>query len=230
MEEEEKKRENKVEENGKTVEEKNKCKTDKYVKQEKKEEEKEQMDSLNEEKDGGGNFKNEEEEEAIEAKEIKTKGMERRRKGKDDWKSEEDDKRMEGFLESEREEEEVMVVSRVKEMMGAIVWEYTERKYAEWEYTELEGQAFYAWDILDRGILWRSKDVFSKMRSIVRGEYCVTNREITRRRRRRDECLDVWWPVVGYHESSNEACYVFPDNTCVVCARVVFTGQCIFHK
>ena len=31
-------------------------------------------------------------------------------------------------------------------------------------------------------------------------------------------------------EEEGKACYVFSDNTCVVCTRVVFTGQCIYHK
>ena len=31
-------------------------------------------------------------------------------------------------------------------------------------------------------------------------------------------------------EEGEKACYVFSDNTCVVCTRVVFTGQCIYHK
>ena len=34
-----------------------------------------------------------------------------------------------------------------------------------------------------------------------------------------------------YHETGEEeSCYVFSDNTCVVCVRVVFAGQCIFHS
>ena len=246
----------------KRMEETNKCKIEKYVKQEKKVEEKrkkakekgmkmertvekdeegeekEQMDSLDEEEEGEGDFKNEDEEVAIEPKEGKAKGSERRRRKKDDWKREEEDKRIEGFLEREREDEEVMVVSRVKDMMGVIVWEYAEQEYAEWEYaaefeqTTEEDQAVlpsYTWDTLDRGFFFpRRRDVFSKRRRIGTGEHCLTNREITRRRRG-DECVDVWCPLVAYHESE-EACYVFSDNTCVVCARVVFTGQCIFHK
>ena len=34
-----------------------------------------------------------------------------------------------------------------------------------------------------------------------------------------------------YQERGEEdSCYVFSDNTCVVCVRVVFAGQCIFHS
>ena len=34
-----------------------------------------------------------------------------------------------------------------------------------------------------------------------------------------------------YQETGKEeSCYVFSDNTCVVCVRVVFAGQCIFHS
>merc|ERR1712130_914226 len=98
-------------------------------------EENEQMDDLDEEKEGDENFKNEEE-----PKEEKTKGSERRRK--DYCMSEAVEKEMEGFLERERLEEEVMVVSKVKEMTGEIVWEYAE--YAEREYAEGEGSSCYA--------------------------------------------------------------------------------------
>ena len=59
----------------------------------------------------------------------------------------------------------------------------------------------------------------------------MANQGITNRY---DECR------ASYHEREEEekeeeeegekACYVFSDNTCVVCTRVVFTGQCIYHK
>merc|ERR1712130_760063 len=100
----------------------------------------------------------------------------------------------------------------------------------------------YNWEILSR-----RRDIFSKRKSIGTSENCMTNREI-RRRRGEDECVDVWCPAsarasassasasasasileAAYHER-DETCYIFSDNTCVVCTRVVFTGQCIFHK
>merc|ERR1712130_669391 len=158
-------------------------------------------------------------------------------------------------------------MGRVKEMMGAIVWEYAEWEDApEWEETTEEGQSVsppYTWDM-------RSKDAFSKRRIIGMGEHCMTKQEIRRRSGGEDECLEAWWaddalnqdalyPDASYHDASyhdasyhdasyhdasnhdalyhdasyqesNLDCYLFSDNTCVVCTRVVFTGQCIFHK
>ena len=35
---------------------------------------------------------------------------------------------------------------------------------------------------------------------------------------------------VCQERGEEEGCYVFSDNTCVVCVRVVFAGQCIFHS
>ena len=208
----------------------------------------EEMEGMDEE--GVGNFKNEEYKwSMMEPKEAKRKGVGMRGR-KDEG---EEDKRKEGFLEREREEEEVVVVSRVKEMMGAIVWEYAEWEHGppEWEETTEEGQSVsspYTWDM-------RSKDAFSKMRSIGVGEHCMTNQEIRRRSGGEDECLEAWWaddasyqdasyqdasyqdalyPDASYqdasYQESNLDCYLFSDNTCVVCTRVVFTGQCIFHK
>ena len=197
-------------------------------------EEEEQMDNdMNKDMEGKGNFKNEEEE----AGPKKVKPMRR----KDYCENEEDEEAKRGWeiLEREREEEEVVVVGRVKERMGALVWEYAEQEYAEqeyaeWEYEERENAS--EWEYAAKNIqrvlpsyTWYmniGKEAISQRRrmSILREKHCMTNHEITRRRE--DECREVW----RLDHEREDSCYSFSDNTCVVCTRVVFTGQCIFHK
>merc|ERR1712192_250274 len=121
--------------------------------------------------------------------------------------------------------------------MGALVWEYAEWEYAEREYEEREYAA--EWEYAAKNIqavlrvlpsyTWDmniGKDTFSQRRKmrILRKEHCMTNHEIIRRRE--DECRQVW----RLDHAREDSCYSFSDNTCVVCTRVVFTGQCIFHK
>ena len=204
------------------------------------------------EKEVEENLEKEEENRVVEIKEAKTEGKERRRK--DNWETEDEDgcKKKEVSMESERGDEEVLVVGKVVEVMGAMVWEYEDCE-AEGGYVECavedcgnasektekreEGQTVenvslsYTWDIYE-GIFSGRKDASPQRRRRRRGgEHCMENPGITNRY---DECR------ASYHEREEEekeeeeegekACYVFSDNTCVVCTRVVFTGQCIYHK